>query len=98
MSTKKSISSAPGIEAGEFDVEFKEGELGLRLEERGSFQAFSVVTKITEGGVCQAQYLGITMGCVLLGLNGEEYLSHAHAVATLKHARRPLIARFRRTL
>lgn len=50
MSTKKALSDAPGAEVGEFDVTFGEGELGLRLEERGSFAASSVVVKITEGG------------------------------------------------
>ncbi|CAM9522752.1 unnamed protein product [Discosporangium mesarthrocarpum] len=93
MTTKKSL--APTLaEAGEFDVELGEGELGMRLEERGSFKTVSVVVKTTEGG--QAHRLGVTAGCVLVGLNGEEYLSHAHSVATLKHARRPIVARFRR--
>lgn len=50
MSTKKALSDAPGEELGEFDVRFGEGELGMRLEERGSFKASSVVVKITEGG------------------------------------------------
>lgn len=50
MSTKKALSDAPGAEVGEFDVRFGDGELGLRLEERGSFEASSVVVKITEGG------------------------------------------------
>lgn len=43
----------------------------------------------------QAQSLGVSEGCVVVGLNGEEYLSHAHTVATLKHARRPILVRFR---
>ena len=50
MSTKKALSDAPGADAGEFDVTFGEGELGMRLEERGSFQASSVVVRITEDG------------------------------------------------
>lgn len=50
MSTKKALSDAPGAEVGEFDVRFGEGELGLRLEERGSFEASSVVVRITEDG------------------------------------------------
>lgn len=50
MSTKKTLSDAPGAEAGEFDVRFVEGELGMRLEERGSFDASSVVVRITEDG------------------------------------------------
>lgn len=50
MSTKKALSDAPGEEAGEFDVSFGEGELGMRLEERGSFKMSSVVIKVTEEG------------------------------------------------
>lgn len=50
MTTKKALSDAPGAEAGEFDVSFGEGELGMRLEERGTFQASSVVVRITEDG------------------------------------------------
>eukprot|EP00904_Undaria_pinnatifida_P004192 jgi/Undpi1/13774/HiC_scaffold_9.g03425.m1 len=89
MSTKKTLSDAPGEEEGEFDVNFGEGELGMRLEERGSFKASSVVVKITEDG--QAMSLGIREGCTVVGINGEEYLSHAHTVATLKHAKRPAV-------
>ncbi|CAB1104456.1 unnamed protein product [Ectocarpus sp. CCAP 1310/34] len=93
MSTKKALSDAPGEEVGEFDVRFGEGELGMRLEERGSFKASSVVVKITEGG--QAVSLGVREGCKVVGINGEKYLSHAHTVATLKHAKRPVVVRFR---
>eukprot|EP00903_Cladosiphon_okamuranus_P011927 g11203.t1 len=93
MSTKKALSDSPGEEAGEFDVSFQEGELGMRLEERGSFQASSVVVRITEDG--QAMYLGVREGCTVVGINGEKYLSHAHTVATLKHAKRPVQVRFR---
>lgn len=52
MSTKKSLSDAPGADEGEFDVDFGEGELGMRLEERGSFKASSVVVRVTEDGKC----------------------------------------------
>eukprot|EP00752_Nemacystus_decipiens_P006836 g6138.t1 len=93
MSTKKALSDAPGAEAGEFDVTFVEGELGMRLEERGSFEASSVVVRVTEDG--QAMYLGVREGCTVVGINGEKYLSHAHTVATLKHAKRPVQVRFR---
>lgn len=50
MSTKKALSDTPGLEVGEFDVRFGEGELGMRLEERGSFDASSVVVRVTEDG------------------------------------------------
>ena len=39
--------------------------------------------------------LGVREGCTVVGINGEEYLSHAHTVATLKHAKRPVTVRFR---
>ncbi|CAM9589136.1 unnamed protein product, partial [Scytosiphon promiscuus] len=94
MSTKKALSDDPGSEDGEFDVRFGEGELGMRLEERGSFKASSVVVKITEDAG-QAMSLGIREGCTVVGINGEKYLSHAHTVATLKHAKRPVAVRFR---
>ncbi|CAN0022966.1 unnamed protein product [Ectocarpus sp. 13 AM-2016] len=94
MSTKKALSDAPGEAVGEFDVGFGEGELGMRLEERGSFKASSVVVKITEGAG-QAVSLGVREGCKVVGINGEKYLSHAHTVATLKHAKRPVVVRFR---
>ena len=32
---------------------------------------------------------------VVLGVNGERYLSHAHTAATLKHGRRPVELRLR---
>lgn len=50
MSTKKVLADSPGLASGEFDVKFGERELGMRLEERGSFKMLSVVSKVTEGG------------------------------------------------
>lgn len=50
MSTKKVLAEEPGLESGEFDVQFGEGELGMRLEERGSLKTFSVVIRVTEDG------------------------------------------------
>lgn len=50
MSTKKMLAEEPGLETGEFDVQFGEGELGMRLEERGALKAFSVVSRVTEDG------------------------------------------------
>lgn len=43
----------------------------------------------------QAVARGVREGCTVVGINGEEYLSHAHTVATLKHAKRPVTVRFR---
>lgn len=70
-----------------------QGELGFRLDERAGITVVSVVTEITEKG--QAQQKGLKMGCILVGINRDPFLSHAHAVATLKHAKRPLSVRFR---
>lgn len=50
MSTKKNLSDVPGAGSGEFDVDFGEGELGMRLEERGSFKTSCVVVKVTQHG------------------------------------------------
>lgn len=63
MSTKKALSEDPGAEEGEFDVRFGEGELGMRLEERGSFKASSVVVKITEDGEEQEGRMDLTCVC-----------------------------------
>ena len=38
---------------------------------------------------------GVRAGDVVLGVNGERYLSHAHTAATLKHGRRPVELRLR---
>lgn len=63
MSTKKVLTDAPGSASGEFDVEFGEGELGMRLEERGSFKMLSVVSRVTEDGGCIKQTLN-TNSCL----------------------------------
>ena len=55
----------------------------MRLEERGGLVALSVVTAVDAAG--QAADAGVDVGCVVLGVNGERYLSHAHTAATLKH-------------
>ena len=39
--------------------------------------------------------LPLTKIGVVLGVNGERYLSHAHTAATLKHGRRPVELRLR---
>ena len=65
MSTKKALSDAPGLEVGEFDVRFVEGELGMRLEERGSFEASSVVVKTTEGGETITDRWFLLAGCAV---------------------------------
>ena len=77
----------------EFDVSFADGPLGMRLEERGGLVALSVVTHVADGG--QARDAGVQLGCVVLGVNGERYLSHAHTTATLKHGKRPVMVRLR---
>jgi len=92
MSTKKALPVLPeGIK--EFDVCFEEGELGCRLEEQIGIVKGSIVTSVTEGG--QAKLKGICIGCVVVGVNQEYFISHAHTVATLKHAKRPVFVRFR---
>jgi predicted metalloprotease with PDZ domain len=95
--TKQALG--PPQDESEYDAVFREGGLGLRLEERnmvvGSQVKFvSVVTSVTSGGVAEGE--GVEEGDVVVGINGERFLSHAHAVATLKHGRRPVTVRFRR--
>lgn len=93
MSTKKELALSPDASTKEFDVLFQEGDLGFRLEERDGFKQTTVVTNITEGG--QAHRSGVKLNCIVVGVNGEQFLSHAHTVTTLKHARRPVVVRFR---
>jgi C-terminal processing protease CtpA/Prc len=93
MSTKRALDTVPSSDL-EFDVSFVEGELGARLEERGGLHPVSVVVSVTENG--QAASKGVSVGCSIVGINGERFLSHAHTVSTLKHAKRPLTVRFRR--
>ena len=66
----------------------------MRMEERGGLVPISVVINLTTEG--QAQQKGVTIGCTVIGVNGEKYISHAHTISTLKHAKRPLSVRFRR--
>ena len=80
-------------DANEYDVTFESGPLGFRLEERGGLVAVSLVTSVDAAG--QAAAAGVRAGDVVLGVNGERYLSHAHTAATLKHGRRPVELRLR---
>jgi hypothetical protein len=67
-------------------------ELGFRVQERMGVQIVSVVVDVTERG--EAKGKGVSVGCVIAGINYEPYLSHAHTVATLKYAKRPVVIRF----
>lgn len=67
-------------------------ELGFRVQERMAVQIVSVVVDVTERG--EAKGKGVSVGCVIAGINYEPYLSHAHTVATLKYAKRPVVIRF----
>ena len=55
--------------------------------------AVSLVTSVDAAGPAAAA--GVRAGDVVLGVNGERYLSHAHTAATLKHGRRPVELRLR---
>lgn len=70
------------------------GELGLRIEESDGTPSVSVVTNVTV--LEQANRKGVDVGSVIIGINREAFMSHAHTVSTLKHSKRPLIVRFRR--
>lgn len=90
---------APSGEGRELDVVFGPGPLGLQLKEvavttaREGLKYASEVTSVTEGGAAEGQ--GVEEGWIVVGINGEKYLSHAHTVATLKHGKRPVTVRFR---
>ena len=67
--------------------------LGFRVDERRGLNSVSVVVEVVEKSVAEEK--GIKVGNVVVGTNGEKYISHAHTVATVKHAKRPLQIRFR---
>jgi len=52
-----------------------------------------MVVQVTEGGWAWRE--GVEEECIIVGVNGEKFISHAHTVATLKHGRRPVSVRFR---
>jgi S1-C subfamily serine protease len=92
MSTRKWLPAECG--PSEFDVSFDEGELGCRLEERVALTTDSVVTAVASDG--QAAAKGLRIGCTVVGVSGELFLSHAHTIATLRHSKRPVLVRFKR--
>lgn len=100
LTTKVALQETPG--SNEFDAVFEEGALGMRLEEKavaavgGGLKYVSEVVHVTGNGAAEGQ--GVAEGCLVVGVNGERFISHAHAVATLKHGRRPVHVRFRRPM
>lgn len=69
--------------------------MGFRVEERmvGS-NLCTIVTDVTDKG--EGKIKGLSVNSILVGINFEPYLSHAHSVATLKYAKRPVVIRFRK--
>jgi len=97
LTTKICLRDQPGT--GEFDTCFAAGPLGMRLEEmaltsrEGGLRYVCQVLQVTPGGAAEKE--GVVDGCVVVGVNGERFISHAHTVATLKHGKRPVVMRFR---
>jgi hypothetical protein len=91
--TRNELKREP--DANEFDVVFEEGEIGARIEERDGQYPVSVVTAVADKG--QAMNKGVTYGCIVIGINYERFISHAHTISSLKHAKRPVIVRFKST-
>jgi hypothetical protein len=69
-----------------------QADTGFRIDEKIGHRSVSVVVEVADRGA--AQLRGVRPGFVVVGINGERYISHAHCVATLKHAKRPLVVRF----
>lgn len=70
-------------------------ELGARFEELPKgFSSLSVVTSVTPGS--ESHRLGLSIGCVVVGINGEKHISHAHTITCLKHSKRPITVRFKK--
>jgi hypothetical protein len=97
LTTKICLRDKPGT--GEFDTCFADGPLGMRLEEmaltsrEGGLRYVCQVLQVTPGGAAEKE--GVVDGCMVVGVNGERFISHAHTVATLKHGKRPVVVRFR---
>ena len=53
---------------------------------------FSEVVDVFPG--CMADRIGVIVGCIVVAINSDRYLSHAHTVSTLKHSRRPITVQF----
>lgn len=41
-----------------------------------------------------ADRIGVEIGCIVVAINSEQYISHSHTVATLKHSKRPITVKF----
>lgn len=93
MTTKRQLDSSPESSIDILDVTFSDGDLGARFEEKPGPIPLSVVTSVTDDG--QAKLKGVKVGCIIVGVNGEKFISHAHTVATLKHCKRPVAVRFK---
>jgi S1-C subfamily serine protease len=64
------------------------------MDERMGVETVSVVTQVLPNS--PAMEKGVRVGCILVGINYEKFISHAHSVATLKYVKRPVTVRFRR--
>ena len=53
---------------------------------------FSEVVDVFPG--CMADRIGVEIGCIVVAVNYDKYISHAHTVSTLKHSRRPITVQF----
>jgi C-terminal processing protease CtpA/Prc len=54
--------------------------------------ASSEVIRVRSGTPAAAQ--GVVVGAIVLGINGEPYVSHLHTANLLKNAPRPIVVRF----
>ena len=74
-----------------FDIEFVEHDIGMIVEE--SNVKYSIVKKLLEGS--PAHKAGCVEGSLIIGVNGEPFVSHSHIVDKIRNATRPLSIRFR---
>lgn len=62
-----------------------------RMSNDGKVYSSEVVQVVSNSA---SDKLGIKPGYIVIGVNNEAYISHAHTVAALKYSKRPLIVRF----
>eukprot|EP01038_Epipyxis_sp_PR26KG_P007903 gene7903-10728_t len=81
-------------ETDEIDVIINETDLGFRIDERIGFTSVSVVTEVIPNSSAKNQ--GLQVGHIIIGINREKFISHAHSSTTLKHIKRPVVIRFKK--
>ena len=90
---RSGVNDSAGAGTGgslEYEITFGHGDIGMRLEEQANQR--SVVTSVTAHS--QAHVNNVRVGSMVTAVNNEKFISHVHTIASIKHARRPIVVRF----